>query len=156
MESIKELKIVRIIDAPRELVFKAWTEPKRFAMWWMPKGFTIPVCEIDARPGGKMRILAEHKDFPNHWMTGVILELVEPELLVFTSQAFADDNGNAKLEVRNTIKFEEENGKTKLTLNAIVTKADPEMSAALAGMDEGWKQTLDKLDAYILNNIDQK
>src|SRR5207248_872874 len=70
---------------------------------------------------------------------------VEPERLVFTTKAFVDEAGNAKLEAHNTITFTEQNGKTTVTVRAVVVKFAPEVAGALAGMDEGWAQSLDKL-----------
>ena len=91
----------------------------------------------------------DHPDFPNHWMTGVFREVIVPERLVFTSKAFENEDGVAPLEIYNTVLFEELGGKTKLTVHAAVTKATPEMSFAVSGMDEGWSQSLDKLSEYV-------
>jgi uncharacterized protein YndB with AHSA1/START domain len=148
---IKELTLTRVLNAPRELVFKTWTDPKHLAQWWGPRGFTNPVCEVDPKPGGKIRIHMDHPKFPNHWMTGFFREVVAPERLVFTSKAFENEEGVALLEVLNTVTFEEENGKTKLTVHAVVTKATPEMAFALNGMDQGWNESIDKLSEYLEN-----
>ena len=145
----KEITITRVFDAPRELVFKVWTDPKHLAQWWGPRGFTAPVCEVDLKAGGKIRIHMDHPAFPNHWMTGIFHEVIEPSRIVFTSKAFEDENGVAKLEVINTISFEEYQGKTRLTVHAAVTKATPEMAFALNGMDQGWNESLDKLSEYL-------
>ncbi len=150
-KNIKEVTLTRVLNAPRELVFKLWTDPKELAKWWGPHGFENPVCEADARPGGKIRINmhAPQMGFPNHWMSGEFHEVVAPERLVFTSKAFEDEHGNAKLEVYNTITFADENGKTRLTVHAAVRKAAPEMAPALAGMDTGWSQSLEKLSDLV-------
>jgi uncharacterized protein YndB with AHSA1/START domain len=76
-------------------------------------------------------------------------EIVTPERLVMTSDALEDENGNPQLEVRTTITFAEHGGKTKLTLHAVVLKATPEAATALAGMEEGWNQSLDRLAEYV-------
>ena len=81
----KEVTITRLFDAPRALVFKAWTDPKQLAQWWGPHGFTTPVCEVDVRPGGALLIHMRGPDgvvYPNK---GVFHEIVEPDRLVFTS-----------------------------------------------------------------------
>ena len=91
----------------------------------------------------------DHPDFPNHWMTGEFLEIIVPERLVFTSKAFENEDGVALLENINTISFTEFEGKTKLTVHAAVIKAAPEMAFALAGMDQGWNESLDKLSEYL-------
>ena len=139
------LVITRIFDAPRELVFKAWTDPKRLAQWWGPKGFTNPICELDVRPGGAIRIDMTGPDGVVYPTKGVFHEIVEPERLVITTSAFEDEDGNPQLEVLNTVTFTEHNGKTKLTLRAVVVKSAPAVAAALAGMEEGWSQSLDRL-----------
>jgi uncharacterized protein YndB with AHSA1/START domain len=153
-QNIKEVTLTRVLKAPRAVVFKAWTDPKELAKWWGPNGFSCPVCEIDPKPGGAIRINmdAPQMGFPNHWMTGTYHEVVFPERIVFTSKAFEDEHGNAKLEAYNTITFEEHDGKTTLTIHAVVRKATPDMAPALAGMDMGWSQSLDKLEATLAGN----
>lgn len=141
----REVIITRIIAAPRDLVFKAWTHPKHVAQWWGPKGFTNPVCELDVRPGGAILIHMRGPDGVVYPMNGVFREIVEPERLVFTSSAFEDEEGNPQLEALNTITFAEHDGKTKLTVHAVVLKAGPGTEGALAGMEEGWNQSLDRL-----------
>ncbi len=140
----RDLVLTRIFDAPREVVFKAWTEPERLRRWWGPKGFTNPVCEVDVRPGGAIRIHMRGPDGVVYPMTGVFHEIVEPERLVFSSSAL-DKNGNPLFEVLTTVTFSEHGGKTKLTLHASVEKATAEGAPHLAGMEQGWNQTLDRL-----------
>ena len=154
-QNVKELTLTRVLNAPRELVFKAWTDPEMLADWWGPRGFTAPVCEIDLRPGGALRICmhAPQLGFPNHWMDGIINEVIAPEHLVFISYAFRDESGNAPLEILNTITFERQGEKTKLTVHAVVTRATAEMAPALAGMDLGWNQSLDKLTEQLAELI---
>jgi uncharacterized protein YndB with AHSA1/START domain len=139
------LVMERVFDAPRELVFKAWTDPKHVAQWWGPKGFTNPVCELDVRPGGAILIHMRGPDGVVYPTKGVYREIAPPERLVFTNNAFEDEEGNSQLEVLTTVTFAEHNGKTKITLRAVVAKSTPEVAAALAGMEEGWNQSLDRL-----------
>lgn len=144
----QELVMTRIFDAPREVVFKAWTDPERLKLWWGPTGFTNPVCELDVRPGGAIRI---HMRAPNgivYPMTGVYREIVEPERLVFSSSAL-DDKGNPLFEILNTVTFAEHGGKTKLTVHAKVMMATPAGAPHLAGMEMGWSLTLDRLAEYV-------
>jgi len=145
----RELVITRTFDAPRELVFKAWTEPERLARWWGPRGFTAPVCEVDARPGGAIRIHMRGPDGAVYPMTGVFHEIAEPERLVYTSVALEDEEGGPQLEVLTTVTFAEQNGATTLTLRAVVVKSTPAAAAALDGIEEGWNQSLDRLAATI-------
>jgi len=140
----RELVITRIFDAPREIVFKAWTEPERLERWWGPKGFTNPVCEVDVRPGGAIRIHMRGPDGVVYPMTGVFRDIVEPERLVFSSSAL-DKNGNPLFEVLTTVTFSEHGGKTRLKLHASVAKATAAAAPHLAGMDQGWNQSLDRL-----------
>jgi uncharacterized protein YndB with AHSA1/START domain len=141
----RELVLVRSFDAPRSLVFKVWTDPTHLARWWGPQGFTNPVCEADARPGGAIRIDMTGPDGTVYPMTGVFHEVVEPERLVFTCYAHFRAEGDPSLRVLNRVTFEEHDGKTTLTVRALVVKAGPESADALAGMEVGWNQTLDRL-----------
>jgi uncharacterized protein YndB with AHSA1/START domain len=143
-----DLVVTRVFDAPRELVFKAWTETKHVVQWWGPAGFTNPVCEVDARVGGAIRI---HMRAPNgvvYPMTGVFQEIDEPERLVFVTSAL-DDKGNSMFDVLNTVTFEDQRGKTALTLQARVMQATAVAPQYLKGMEMGWSQSLDRLAAHV-------
>lgn len=144
-----ELVIERVIDAPRELVFKVWTDPKHFANWWGPKAYTNPVCELDPKPNGTIKIYMQGADGVIIPTGGMYREVIEPERLVFTSNAFFDETGTPHLETLNTVTFEEYEGKTKMTLRAVVVKATPEMDGPLSGMEAGWNESLDKLDVVV-------
>jgi uncharacterized protein YndB with AHSA1/START domain len=143
-----ELTITRVFDAPRELVFKAWTDPQQLAQWWGPKGFTNPVCEFDGRVGGTLRIHMRSPDGRIYPMKGVIREIIAPERLVFTNIA-VDASGDHLLEGLTTVVFTEENGKTKMSLNTRARAVVETAAAYLKGMDAGWTQSIDKLQAYI-------
>jgi uncharacterized protein YndB with AHSA1/START domain len=149
MSKAADLVIERVFDAPRDLVFKAWTDPRHVAQWWGPKGFTTPVCELDVRPGGAILIHMRGPDGVVHPTKGVFHEIVESERLVITTSAFEDEAGNPQLEVLHTVTFAEHSGKTKLTLQAVVVKAAPGVAAALAGMAEGWNESFDRLADYL-------
>ena len=145
----RELVITRTFDAPREIVFKMWTDPRHMAQWWGPHGFTNPVCELDVRPGGAIRIDMRGPDGTVYPMTGIFQEIAKPERLVFTAEAL-DQNGAVALEVLNTVTFEEKNGKTTLTLQARVTKVIGEGASYLEGMEAGWTQSLERLDDHLM------
>ncbi len=140
----RKITITRTFDAPRALVFKAWTDAKVLAQWWGPKGFTNPRCEFDAKVGGVIRIDMRAPDGAIYPMQGEVREIVPPERLVFTNMAL-DANGNAMTAGLTTVTFADEGGKTKLTLHtrgsALVGKAIP----YLQGMEYGWGQSIDKL-----------
>jgi uncharacterized protein YndB with AHSA1/START domain len=138
------LTITRVFDAPRDLVFSAWTDVKHVSRWWGPHGFTNPRCELDVRPGGMIRIDMRGSDGTVYPMTGSYTEIVKPERLVFTSAAL-DAAGNPLFEVLNIVTFDEQGGKTTLTLEARVTKATKDAAQYLDGMEEGWSQSLERL-----------
>ena len=144
----QELVLTRVFEAPRELVFKVWTDPKHVARWWGPQRFTNPVCELDLRPGGAILIHMRGPDGTVYPMTGVYQEIVRPERLVFTSAAL-DSDGNPMFEILTTVTFSEENGKTKQILRARVIKKTAQAAPYLAGMEAGWTQSLERLAAYI-------
>jgi uncharacterized protein YndB with AHSA1/START domain len=139
-----DLVMTRVFDAPRELVFKAWTETKHLAQWWGPKGFTNPVCEMDVRAGGAIRIHMRTPDGMVYPMTGVFQEIAPPELLVFLSSAL-DDKGNSMFDVLSTVTFADQRGKTALTLQLRVVRATAAAPQYLKGMEMGWTQSLDRL-----------
>src|SRR5260370_17380009 len=83
----RELVITRVFDAPRELVWKAWTDPKHMAQWWGPQGFTNPVCELDVRRGGALRIVMRAPDAAQHPMRGGFPEVLYPDRLALPPPA---------------------------------------------------------------------
>jgi PhnB protein len=144
------LELTRVFDAPRDLVWAAWTEPARLAQWWGPTGWTAPVCELDVRPGGAIFVeMKGPEPWGSHPMGGTFKEVTPPERLVFISRAFGSDAGGWKLEVENTVTFTAQGDKTLMRLSAVVKTAAPEVAGALAGQEMGWKQSLDKLDELL-------
>ena len=138
------LKIERVFDAPRSLVFKAWTEPEHITKWWGPRGFKSTVLKNELRPGGAYRIHMLGPD-GDHWSQGVYREVVPPERLVMVG-SWADANGNpTRPETTLTLLFEDVGGKTKLTLhNAIF-----ESVTARDMHNTGWSSSLDCLGEYL-------
>ncbi len=145
----RELVVARVFDAPRALVWKAWTDPTHVARWWGPAGVTNPVCEVDLRPGGAIRIDMRGADGSVSPMRGVFHDIVALERLVFTTSAFEDADGNPQLVVLNTATFADHDGKTTVTLHAVIVTSSPAVEASLAGMEEGWTQSLDRLAARL-------
>ncbi len=146
-----DLVIERTFDAPREFVFQAWTDPKVVALWWGPTGFTNPVCELDVRVGGAIRIHMRAPDGVVYPMEGIFEEIEKPERLVFLSTAL-DAHGNSMFDILNTVTFVEKSGKTLLTLQARVMQSTTVAPQYLKGMEAGWNQTLDKLGKYVGSN----
>jgi uncharacterized protein YndB with AHSA1/START domain len=147
------LILERTVNAPRELVFQTWLDPKHLAQWWGPKDFTNPICEVDARPGGMIRITMQAPDGTLIPTEGIFLEIAPHERIVFSNQAFKNAAGEPQLETLNTVTLAEANGKTKLTVQAIVTKAGPSVAVSLASMNEGWQESLDRLETVIARTI---
>lgn len=144
-----DLVLTRIFDAPRELVFRAWTDPQHVAQWWGPDEFTVPHCELDVRPGGAILVLMRGPDGTMYPTEGIFQEVVEPERLVFTSFAYPDESGSPQLEVLHTVTFEEQQGKTLVTLKVVVIKVAPEVAEVLSGMEPGWRQGFERLARHL-------
>lgn len=148
-EVVKELTITRLINAPRQKVWKAWTDPKLVAQWWGPRNFSIPLCEIDLRPGGRIVIHMSGYGMLAP-MAGVFKEIKEPERLVFTSNAYTDATlSKVLLEGLTTVTLADEGGKTRVTVHSAILKAAPEATQALAGMDQGWTEQIEKLEEFL-------
>jgi uncharacterized protein YndB with AHSA1/START domain len=145
-----ELTITHVVNAPPAFAFKVWTDPSHLAKWWGPKGFTNPVCEIDVRPGGAILIHMCGPDGTVYPMSGEYREIIEPEKLVFVSSAL-EKNGNPLFEVLNTITFVEMGVSTKLIMHARVSNIKPEGAPHIAGMEEGWRQSIVRLEEYVVN-----
>jgi uncharacterized protein YndB with AHSA1/START domain len=148
LPSKRDLTITRVFDAPRSRVFEMWIDAKHMAQWWGPQGFTNPVCELDVRPGGAIRIHMRGPDGVVHPMTGTFREVAEPERLVFTAVA-EDQAGKPLLEALTTVSFAGDRGKTKLTVQASAVGLAPVAPQMLAGMEAGWTQSLQRLGAYV-------
>jgi uncharacterized protein YndB with AHSA1/START domain len=140
--------LTRVFDAPRALVWRAWTEPKHMAQWFGPRGFTSSVPELDVRAGGSLRIVMHGPDGNDYPMKGVFREVKPPERLVFSNIAI-DKDGNHLLEGETTVILEEQSGKTKLTLKTYAKGLVPTAPQMLAGMEAGWSQSLDKLGELV-------
>jgi len=139
------LVITRTFDVPRDLVWKAWTEPERLARWFGPRGFTNTILKADFRPGGAYRFHMRSPDGTDHWLQGVYHEIVEPERLVSTF-AWADAEGKPILpETLLTVSLAEHGGKTKLTLHQAIF----ESVTARDQHNEGWSSSLERLAEYL-------
>jgi len=146
------LVIERIFDAPRELVWKAWTDPEHVMRWWGPKGYTTPFCKIDLRVGGTYLTCMRSPDGKDYWSTGVFREIVPLERIVSTD-SFADEAGNVvsastygmpgewPLELLVTVTFADHEGKTKFTLRHTGLPAGTLRDQTGAG----WSESFDKL-----------
>jgi uncharacterized protein YndB with AHSA1/START domain len=144
----REFTITREFDAPRELVFKAWTDSNQVAQWWGPRGFTNPVCEWDPRPGSAIHVVMRAPNGTDYPMGGEFREIVAPERLVFTSGAL-DEKGNLLFEFLHTVTFIERSGKTKLTIQSRVVKTTAEANKYIGGFEAGMTQSLGRLAEHL-------
>ena len=151
------LTITRIIDAPRELVFKVWTDPLHIMYWWGPKNFTAPSIEVDFHPGGEFHHCMRSPDGKNYWSKGVYYQIIIPEKIISTIY-YSDEEGDIlnpaqygmdadiPAEMLDTVTFDVyEDSKTKLTFN----RNTPLSISKRIGEDEGWNQSLDKFEKEV-------
>jgi uncharacterized protein YndB with AHSA1/START domain len=146
-EGKPELTVIRVIDAPRALVFKAWTQPEHAAHWWGPQGFTIESCKMDARPGGSFRSSMRSPTGSLHTKRGVYREVTASERLVFTF-AWEDDGGNPMHEMLITVTFEDVDSRTRLTLHQAFFETETLRDEHVAG----WTSCLERFAEYMLAN----
>jgi len=145
----RQVVITRTFDALRARVFAAWSKAEHLNHWFGPNGFSLPVCHVDFRVGGAITLTMRSRDGEEFRSRGKFVEIVEPERIVLES-ALLDDRDQPRFEDRNVVTFEERDGRTTVTVVASVVKLyDPAATAALDGMAEGWKQTLDRLETHI-------
>jgi uncharacterized protein YndB with AHSA1/START domain len=142
----REIVMTRVFDAPRTLVFDAWTKPELFVRWFGPRGWTVPVCEIDLRPGGAFRYVLRGPDGAEIVMRGVYREVVPPERLVTTEafDGFSEVGWRPEDETMTTALFTERDGKT--TWTATVLYPSKEVRDAAIQLDQAWKGMADALD----------
>ncbi len=140
----RELTVSRLIDAPRALVFRAWTESEQVAQWWGPRGFTTLACEMDIRPGGSYRFSMRSPEGTVHRKQGVYREIVAPERVVFTF-AWEDADGRPGHQTLVTVTFAEQGQQTLLTLHqAIFDTAEARDSHQV-----GWTSCLGRFADYL-------
>jgi uncharacterized protein YndB with AHSA1/START domain len=145
----RSLTITRIFDAPRALVFEAWTKEKHLSRWCAPKGITIPFSEGEIRPGGAWRSCMRMPDGTDCWLSGVYREVVPNDLLVFTHAW--EENGQRGHETVVTVRFADHDGKTKLTFHQALFDS----VASRNGHKGGWTECLDNL-AELLSVLKSK
>ena len=145
------MTLERRFDAPRALVFDCMTRAEHLARWWGPRGFDAPRCELDARPGGAIRIdMRGPEPYGINEVEGEYLEVERPDRLVFALRAFRGADGHWGIEHVSTMVFEDTpDGGTLMRLTTQVSHADPELIPALRGMKEGWSQSFDKLEELL-------
>jgi uncharacterized protein YndB with AHSA1/START domain len=147
----EDLVITRIFDAPREVVWKAWTDPEHVKRWWGPKNFTAPFIKSDFRVGGKYLYCMRSAEGKDYWSTGVYRE-IDPLKRIVVTDSFADKEGNVvpaseygmegewPLELLVTLTFEDHDGKTRF----ILRHAGIPGGEMFKMTNEGWNESLDK------------
>ena len=164
VNEVERMTVTRVFDAPRELVWKAWTEPKYVMQWWGPQGFSAPVCQMDFRVGGKSLLCMKSPEGQEFW-NGIEYHEIIPHEKIVSSMYFADAKGN-KVEPEHygmeheaidgaydiTLFEDLGNGKTRLTQIG----NEPAESAKNSGQLEGWNQILDKVAAVIAGMVQTK
>jgi uncharacterized protein YndB with AHSA1/START domain len=141
----RELVITRVFNAPRSLVFKAWTEPERLAQWWGPRGYSLPSCQIDPRPGGFYRFQMRSPEGDIHWWHGVVREIIERERIVWTCSINNADGTSISAETLLTVTLEEYAGKTRLTLHQAIF----ESTAVRDAHSHGWNDAFGRLAEHL-------
>jgi uncharacterized protein YndB with AHSA1/START domain len=152
-QSQREIVITRVFNAPRELVFQAWTDPKHIVQWWGPKGFTTQVVEQDLCPGGKWRYVMIGPDGTEYPAKGIFREIIPFERIV-TSDEF--DEGFEKVMnvdlpkgIVMTAVFEDLGSNTKLTLRIMHESAEERRKHEEMGVIAGWNSSFDCLDEFL-------
>ena len=160
----KEFVITRLFDAPKELVFKVWTDPEHMQRWWGPKDFKVTYSRMDFRPGGSYHYCIRSPDGHDMWGKFVYREIVKPERIVYVN-SFSDEKGGLTrhplnpswpLELLSTITFSGHLGKTTVTVHWAPLNATEEERRTFGdgfdSMRKGWGGTLDQLAEYLTSN----
>jgi uncharacterized protein YndB with AHSA1/START domain len=143
--SDREVVITRVVDAPRRLVWEAWTNPEHVPHWLLgPEGWTMPVCEIDLRPGGGWHFVWRKTDGSEMGLRGAYREVAPPERLVST-----ESWGQNWPETLNTLVLSEQGGKTTITQTILYPSKEARDAALKTGMKDGVDQSFDRLDDYL-------
>jgi uncharacterized protein YndB with AHSA1/START domain len=154
--------IARVFDAPREQVWKAWTEVERLRQWWGPKGFKVTHCKVDLRPGGLMHYCLRTPNGQEMWGKFVYREIVKPERLVWIN-SFSDPQGGTTVhpmspgwprELHTRVTFEEQGAKTKVTVQWVPVEGSSEserktFDEGRESMQGGWGGTFEQFAGYL-------
>jgi uncharacterized protein YndB with AHSA1/START domain len=143
--------ISRVVDAPRELVFEAFTRPEHLVQFWGPKGFNCTDCEVDLRVGGAFRIQMRGPDGIDYPATGIYRDVVPPERIVYAGTADEGHPCGGGLPPRSlvTMTFAEQGAKTRITIHTLLESAADRTAAINGGFSIGWNDSLDRLAALI-------
>ena len=152
----REVTITRVFDAPRKIVFEAWSAPEHLMRWWGPHGFTVTLCEMDFRVGGAWRLRMRSTAGVEDRQRGEFREIVAPERIVFTyafedfreretSGRWSNESGRPGHQTIVTVNFEDLGGKTRLTVHQAVFESVEVRDDHV----RGWGEALDRFAAYM-------
>lgn len=143
----EDVVVTRELNVPRERVVHAWTDAKSWQQWWGPKGFTNPRCEVDARPGGAIRVDMRAPDGSVHAMGGQFREVTAGRIVFVTSAL--DASGKPMFEFLHEITFCEYGDKTTMMTKSRLTSSNPGTEPMTSGFRMGWSQQMDRLEEYL-------
>jgi uncharacterized protein YndB with AHSA1/START domain len=145
----REIVVTRIFDAPRELVWRAWTDPKQIVKWYGPRGFTLTIETMDVRPGGVWKHVMHGPDGAHYPTESVFQEVVEPERIVYRHSGHRENGPSSNFVSTWTFDFVEA-GKTRVTISMLFpTAADRDRVVREFGAVEGGNQTLERLSGHL-------
>ncbi|MCO5160882.1 MAG: SRPBCC domain-containing protein [Mesorhizobium sp.] len=145
---LPDLTFKRVFDAPIALVFKAWTDPLQVAAWWGPHGFSNPFAAIEPHPGGRFHVHMQAPDGTIQPMGGHFEEIEAPNRMVFVT-TLCDEHGSIGIETVHTVTLVGRGARTDMILQSRMVYAAPCMLADVGGMEGGWSQSLERLDAIL-------
>jgi uncharacterized protein YndB with AHSA1/START domain len=140
-----QLNLSRVFSAPRDIVFRAWTDPHHLAQWWGPRGCSTVIDEMDIRPGGAWRYAMHAPDGNVYRFDGVYIEIAEPERLVFDGFI----HGSPAQRVWTEVTFRERAGQTEVNVCQYYTF----VSDATRGASIGWNQQLDRFAEFLRETV---
>jgi uncharacterized protein YndB with AHSA1/START domain len=169
MTTPNDFLISRVINAPKVLVFNAWADPKQIVLWWGPPTVTNTITVMDVKAGGAYRIVMLHEgiEYP---IKGVFREVIKPERLVMTMDCSEHPaewqnlvkpdrkkgEDNPAGQMLETVTFEDQNNKTKLTVRITFDSSEIRDSMLKMGMNEGWSLSLDRLGDHLVKMMISK
>lgn len=146
LPSNREIQMTRVLNAPRELIFKAHSSCEHLKHWWGPRRYELSSCEMDFRPGGKYRFVHSGPDGEEHGFRGECRDIVEPERIVSTFE-WEGMPGHISVE---TVTLVEENGKTTYTSTSVFDSVQDRDGMLQSGMEAGANETMERLDEYLV------
>ena len=145
LPSDREIQMTRVFDAPRALIFKAYTSCEHLKHWWGPRKYELSSCEMEFRPGGKYRFVHTGPDGEEHGFRGEYREIVEPERIVST---FEWEGLPGHISV-DTLTLTEENGKTTYTVTSLFDSVEDRDGMLQSGMESGANESMERLEEYL-------